>query len=481
MDSIDQKTYLAVVKQKLHTLRKLSEDLERPLPPKTALKFIEGVRYILDAIDVFLLYRINYLKTTLAADPGELAAQIAFNSKVALRILGAIHQQYFPLLHAASQRSEYLIQPSIDRAVKLFAKDCELTLVPDFEYNYAFVGIERFAAREIELLETHSDHATKVALEPIKHRAAGLPHWICFLHFPIADRDSALNLCILAHELAHLVDKTAQIYQKLMPIELDKDSFDELVAGRCSAPVGGKPKPGVPPLTIGSIFTPKAIENQCYLDCNKMLENWIRELIADVVAIHGIGPASFFAFNDFFAYMGSENRPSSSHPAPAFRLLLMLDELETLGYVSSSESLDSVLKEALVRVQADAGAITYIGEAKVVHKTIQKNLPDLLVKIRQFISMYSFKATSYQPTASRVLERLKAGVAPIEIYEKSTNVMRPISVMSVLNAGWELYKTNLAAFYDQFKNEVDEMERLQNLNHLLFKAIEAGEVVRRWK
>lgn len=36
-----------------------------------------------------------------------------------------------------------------------------------------------------------------------------------------------------------------------------------------------------------------------------MLENWISELIADIVAIHGIGPASFFAFNDFFAYMGS--------------------------------------------------------------------------------------------------------------------------------------------------------------------------------
>lgn len=481
MDSIDQKTYLEVVKQKLHTLRKLTEDLERPLPSKTAHKFIEGVRYILDAIDIFLLYRINYLKATLSGNPGELAAQIAFNAKVALRILGAIHRQYFPLLHAASQPSEYLFQPSIDRAVKLFAKDCELTLVPDFEYNYAFVGIERFAATEIGLLEAHSDHATKVALEPIKQKAAGLPQWVSFLHFPVADRDSALNLCILAHELAHLVDKTAQVYQKLMPIELDKDSFDELVAGRCSAPVGVKPKSGAPPLTIGSVFTPKAIENQCYLDCNKMLENWIRELIADIVAIHGIGPASFFAFNDFFAYMGSENRPSSSHPAAAFRLLIMLEELRTLGYGASSEPLDSALNEAFVRVQGDASGVMYTGEAKVVYKTIQKNLPDLLIKIRQFISPYSFKVTSYQLTAPRVLKLLKAGIAPIEIYDESSDTMRPVSVMSVLNAGWELYKTDLGAFYNQFKNGVEEMERLQNLNHLLFKAIEAGEVVRRWK
>lgn len=53
--------------------------------------------------------------------------------------------------------------------------------------------------------------------------------------------------------------------------------------------------------------------------------------------------------------------------------------------------------------------------------------------------------------------------------------------MCVLNAGWELYKTDLPAFYGQFKDGVDEMDRLQNLNQLLFKAIEAGEVVRRWK
>ena len=184
MDSIDQKTYLSVVKQKLHELRKLTDDLERSLPPQTSCKFIEGIKYIFEAVDSFLLFRVNYLQTTLSGDPDELSRQIAFNAKVALRILGAIHRQYFPLLHAASQRSEHLIQPSIERAVKLFAKDCELTLVPDFEYNYAFVGMERFGAREIEVLEAHSDNATKAALAPIKQRAAALPQWITFLHFP---------------------------------------------------------------------------------------------------------------------------------------------------------------------------------------------------------------------------------------------------------------------------------------------------------
>jgi len=80
-----------------------------------------------------------------------------------------------------------------------------------------------------------------------------------------------------------------------------------------------------------------------------------------------------------------------------------------------------------------------------------------------------------------VLSRLKAGIAPIEYLDDKNEVLRPASVIAILNAGWELYKTDLAGFYSHFKLEVEEMERLDNLNDLLFKAIEASEVKRRWK
>jgi uncharacterized protein DUF4157 len=215
--SIDQKTYLAVVKQKLHAVRNLTKDLQRALPTNASAQFIFALTLITDAVEMFLLFRVNYLQTTLASNSTELQAQVAFNAKVALRILGAIHQQYLPLLHAGSRRSEYQIYPSIDRAVKVFTEDSELTLVPDFDYNYGFVGIEAFATREIEKLEKHSDQATQAQLAVLKQKAATVKRWITFLHFPVADRESALNLCILAHELAHLVDKTKQIYQQLLP------------------------------------------------------------------------------------------------------------------------------------------------------------------------------------------------------------------------------------------------------------------------
>lgn len=153
MLSIDSESYLAVFDQKLYSLRKLIQDLRRALPQGTSEQFISGLGLIVNAVESFLSNRVTKLRSSLASNPEELSHQIAFHSKVALRILGAVHAQYLPLLHAESQRNEYLIYPSMERAIRLFTDDFELTLVPDFEYNYAFVGKENFASREIDKLE----------------------------------------------------------------------------------------------------------------------------------------------------------------------------------------------------------------------------------------------------------------------------------------------------------------------------------------
>ena len=479
MQSIDQRTYLAVVGQKLYSVRNLIRDLRRALPAASSRHFIDSLNLITDAVETFQLQQVNYLRASLAHDPDELETQVSFTARVALRILAIIHQQYLPLLHAGSRRNEYLIAPSIERAVGLFTSDFELTLVPDFEYNYAFVGIETFAAGEIEKLERHSDLPTKAALAIFKGKAVGIKRWITFLHFPMADRDSAMNLCILAHELAHLVDKTQQIYQKLVPKELDKDSFEKLVANRRSSPV--QAVPGGPRLTLETLLTPAGVESRVYLSCTEMLENWVREIIADILAVHAIGPACYFSFSDFFAYMGSENRPSMTHPPASFRLLLMLEELKDLGYISSSDNLDSALNAGEQRARLEATQLTYPGEAEVVHKTIQASLPVILQGIRTVISKYSFKASLYRDSVPKVLERLRDGIAPIEFYDQRRGVMQAASVQAILNAGWELYKTDLATFYAHFKTGVEEMKMLANLNQLVFKAVEASEVKRRWK
>lgn len=97
------------------------------------------------------------------------------------------------------------------------------------------------------------------------------------------------------------------------------------------------------------------------------------------------------------------------------------------------------------------------------------------------ITQHSFDAQSYVKTVPPILRRLRSGIAPIEVCDESRGKIIPASVVGILNAGWELYRTDLAGFYSEFRSDIPEMEKLGNLNHLLFKAIEASEVVRRWR
>lgn len=120
MQGIDQKTYLDVFEQKLYSLTKLIQDLQRGLPAPRPEQFLKGLDLIIRAVETFLRLRVKSLQARFAGKPQELADQIEIHAKVALRILGSLHQQYLPLLHAETQSNEYLFKRSIDEAVGLF-------------------------------------------------------------------------------------------------------------------------------------------------------------------------------------------------------------------------------------------------------------------------------------------------------------------------------------------------------------------------
>jgi len=92
---------------------------------------------------------------------------------------------------------------------------------------------------------------------------------------------------------------------------------------------------------------------------------------------------------------------------------------------------------------------------------------------------YSFTAELYHSSVPEVVKKLRVGVPPIEVYKD--NVFRQNDVQAILNGGWELFKTDISSFFQLFDAEVPIADRLSTYNQLLFKAIEATEVVRVWK
>src|SRR5262249_40261689 len=158
--------------------------------------------------------------------------------------------------------------------------------------------------------------------------------------YPFLDTNSALNLTILVHELGHAVDYVNGPYKQILPLKLDKDSFDALLQP-----------------ALKNVSDPKTIqklENQYFQKCNKILESWIKETIADLLAIRTIGPAYLFSFIEFFARLGLENVPDVEHPAPAKRLELMFDELQDMRYFAVSTEIAGLLRDLEVRVRTEA-------------------------------------------------------------------------------------------------------------------------------
>jgi hypothetical protein len=476
MNCVPADVFLDAVSQKLAVLRELVAEFQRSSPRNTSAEFVRGVSTLLSAVEKFNQNRVQYCETTYGSDAIKKDEQVKFYCKISLRLLNAIHKNYLPLLFSAKQHNEYLILPSINRALQLFEDGIELTLIPDFVFNYMFVGgMENFVENTINWLESNIDAKNSGAVRAVLDGAPTHPRWITFVHFPLSERDSALNLVILAHELAHLVDQVKQLYKTFLPIVLEKNSFKKRLDELCKAPMAAAGPGTGPQLTFESVFSRATLEADFSRDCIAAVQSWLRELIADLIAVHAVGPSYLYAFLELLAHGGAESSPSSSHPSPVYRLTLLLEELDHLGYLSADSQNKDFLRELKSKVEIEIKAVNYVGVMEVAQNTLVTRVAEIQKSVRSFMGKMSFNHSRYRNEVPQVVKMLSAGIAPIQDGE------HPCTVPAILNGGWYVYRIERAGFLEIFRAEVAHAKRIGNLNELLFKAIEASEVVRIWK
>src|SRR5258708_20822116 len=443
-------------------------------------QFLNGIDCLVDAIEIFHGNRLENVKR-ISSDAAFAEEQNRFYSRICFQLLVNIHQNYLPLLYAGRENNEFFLLPSIDRAIAWFQSDVELSLLPSFRFNYTYNGdLENFVERTVDKLEKYLD----VGMKGVGKAAINIPvsRWITFIHFPIAHRDSALDLVVISHEVAHLIDQTRALYKKFFPITLDKPSFTKEIEENCKLPLpAATAPPGTPDpqLTFESVWGRAAIEANFTRQCVATVGSWVRELVADALAIHMIGPAYLFAFGQLMAL--GDNEPSDSHPAPAYRAELLVEELRKMGYLSGSGSLDSILSEVERKTKSELPSVRYKSAHLVAQQTIESIAPKIQSEVRGFVSNHSYTTDRYDSEVPQVLRLLERGIAPIEIRDKAGSNTSPAGVTALIHASWELYKTRIAVFYDLFRSTMPDSKKLTTLNHLIFKAIEASEVARRWR
>jgi hypothetical protein len=226
LKSVETSVFTEAVAQRTASLRELLSEFRRESLRNTSEHFIRGVQAVVDAVDLFHENRMRFSDENLAGRPDFQDEQKRFYSQISLQLLAQVHQKYLPLLYSGRQQNEYLVLPSIRRAISLFQSDVELSMIPAFDFNYAFDGgLESFVEKTVNKLEGYLDSKNKGSITSVLNLQQKHPRWITFVHFPVAERNSVLNLVVLAHEIGHLVDQITGLYKKL-PFELDKESYN---------------------------------------------------------------------------------------------------------------------------------------------------------------------------------------------------------------------------------------------------------------
>lgn len=463
------------VYQNVFALRKLLGAYEAKLTNKSCEHFLAAITLIINAVEEFHSDSAAHIKSQFPDNKEKADEHLRTNSLIAVRILSNIHQNQLPLLAAAADHSAYPLLPILKRAIKLVGAQStgiELGLVPRFEYTYGFTGFFEFAKKEIAKLPYPDQKKKELRLA----QAEQLPTYTAFISFPIVDQSSYLRLSVLTHELAHLVDYIQHLYRAVMPHKLDQASFDALVKSteRSVIPLG---MPEKDQLAL-ELPSHDEIEALCHEKCVSLVRAWLREIIADVLAIRALGPAYLFSFVEFLSHAGLTNEPDTEHPAPAKRIEIMIGEMEEMKYFTSGHGVRDELDAFKERALREAAGTQYAGETLVADQTIKKNLENILLPLRKLVGDSAFTASKYALEVPAAVAKLSNGIAPIE---KGSGDLAPFSAVVILNAGWETYRQRFVDFRTLFVSALKDTEVVLNLNHLIFKALEGSELVRSWK
>jgi hypothetical protein len=501
LTSIPTSVYIGAVYQRAAALRDLVSEFRIESLRYTSEHFVKGIQTVLDAIERFHQNRMLYLNK-FSANPEFQDEQQRFFSKLALDLLAEVHQKYLPLLYSGKQQSEHWILPSLRRAIAVFDPSVELSLIPTYDFNYVYDGgMENFVEDTISKLENHLDAANKGVMREGIAPGDSQGRKITFIQFPLGERGSALNLVILTHEVAHLVDQIVRVFDG-KELKLEPESYNRNFEEFYHSPVSSEETAAESQLTFESVFTRETLEPEFRTNCLSCSRSWIREAIADLIAANAMGPAYFFALSELFAHSARENRPSSTHPAPAFRMNLVLEELAYLGYfdaataqsnvldraqkaVTSTSELQAVrwiLEGAFVKVARDKETIRYGSVTEVGATTLDTYLERVRDKVHKYLLEYSFAAEKYEKEVPPIVEALLEGIPPIERKDTNGAALKfiPNSIQAIVNGGWHVYQTRMGEFDRLFADHIPAQSRLASFNQLLFKAVEGSEVIRLW-
>ncbi len=315
----------------------------------------------------------------------------------------------------------------------------------------------------------------------------GTKKWYVFLSFPrIHSRDVLRHLITVSHEMLHLRDYELNITSGLLSeIRISEGDIQPLVDNIRNYQIPTTSSSS-PPLTLETIYSPHEIERETKEICSNILEKWLSEIVADLLATSIFGPAYFFSLADFSLSLGIMDQHSDSHPSSRFRLKMMLEVLRNLGYMDDHKGNGRVVYLELEKWQSylgvDVSPICVPSEYKpyceIAELKVLATSTMIITKVAGVIQNESYDAATFKTKVPKLVELLDNGISPAEIKEKER--ITPADLSSILNAGYIFFLTHLDHIYSILGDYGDHHLHVSKLNELLLHAIQASTFFQRW-
>jgi hypothetical protein len=445
-------------------------DIALKIYPSPNLKKLitEDLNKVVDEIRKVLISEINTLKQN---DQH----QINSNVKAINKIWNTGYIQFVANAIAGTDLKSYPLEiMEVFRMMiaKIEGTDFEIITSPTNELNFSFreIWYPLKNALESEVGITTANHKRFVELT-----------------FPSQHKDNVFLSGIYAHEIGHYFDRNRGIWSKIFGQKIlnhtDLNKLGKYFTKR------NNPHAQISDVEIASILH------------ETVMGYWIREAVADCIAVYLLGPAFVFSLNELLTSLVGRQLVnagiiydvvSNTHPRHGLRNKFQMEILNNLGLL---DNLNEKVKDALLTLERDWGQSTVYYQENIISKNdIQflltpdsykiledmwsECLPLVIHEVNSLIGDQIIDSTHLDEALRLAEERIKWLVPPNELDDKPSNVK------AILNSGWFaliLSKEETLSRLQSLNGEKSDYDYIKILNELMKYSLYASSIHERWE
>ena len=329
--------------------------------------------------------------------------------------------------------------------------------------------------------------------DTFKGLVQGLPGFFAVISFPKVEANYVLLHCMVAHEIGHGLYQEKNLEDDLIPLVQIKDTtLDRLAREIVESESNKQDVSAEVPLKEAEVTESLRIKGVLTQAINEIIRNWVEELTSDGFGVCIFGPAYFFAFINFVSAIRLLHSTSPTHPSPRIRMELMChllnlkksqekDERDTLGFQNVFKGSTKEFVQKWVKVSYMRGqAVSPISD--IVEESIRPIIPSICSKVMETMNGSEYTAQKYAEKVPTLCDLIENLIPPNEEVDFEKKEIINTDVVSILNAGWDVYLSHMDDFAKNLKltYQVNKLKCDKKLNELLLKAIEFNEIKTRW-